>query len=81
MEAREVVNEKNAISKREEALKGMSMTLVNAIRKLGWPDSNGRQQYGNAAILCYLSRHSDSAKRFIEQHKDMRLSDLISQYT
>lgn len=33
----------------------MSMALVNAIRKLGWPDRHGEIQYGNAAILCYLS--------------------------
>jgi len=33
----------------------MSMALVNTIRKLGWPDRHGEIQYGNAAILCYLS--------------------------
>ena len=53
----------------------MSMTLVNAIRKLGWPDSNGRRQYGNAAVLCFLS-HKSTGKQF----KDVRVEDLVSQY-
>ena len=35
---------------------GMNMTLVNALRKLlGWPDSHGKYQYRNAAVLCYLT--------------------------
>lgn len=57
----------------------MSMTLVNAIRKIGWPDSKGCWQYGNAAILCFLS-HKNTGEQLIEQFKDVRVEDLISQY-
>ena len=57
----------------------MSLELVNAIRKLGWPDSKGEWQYGNAAILCYLSRYSQAA-RFIERFKDTPVDELISRY-
>lgn len=51
----------------------MDTTPVNAIRKLGW-------QYGNAAILCYLSSHGNAAIKFVEQHKDVLVSDLIVQH-
>ena len=56
----------------------MSMALVNAIRKLGWPDSNGHWQYGNAAILCYLSRYNNAGKKFVERYKDVRVVDLMA---
>ena len=58
----------------------MSTALVNAIRKLGWPDSNGRWQYGNAAILCYLNRNN-TGKQIVDRHKDVLVEDLISKYT
>lgn len=57
----------------------MSMTLINAIRKLGWPDSNGRRQYGNAAVLCFLS-HKSTGKQLVEPFKDVRVEDLVLQY-
>jgi hypothetical protein len=78
-EALEVGIEENAISKREEVFKHMSMDLVNTIRKLGWPDSKGHRQYGNAAILCFLS-HKNTGKQFVEQRKSIRVIDLIAQY-
>lgn len=56
----------------------MSIALVNAIRKLGWPDSNGCWQYGNAAILCYLSRYNNAGEKFVEQYKDVWVVDLIT---
>lgn len=58
----------------------MSMTLVNAIRTLGWPDANGNHQYGNAAVLCYLAYRDTCAKRFVEQHRDLLAKDLIAKY-
>lgn len=57
----------------------MSMALVNAIRKLGWPDSNGHWQYGNAAILCYLSCN-DAVQKIVEQYRDVQIVDLVSKY-
>ena len=57
----------------------MSMALVNAIRKLGWPDSNGHWQYGNAAVLCCLSC-SDAVQKIVEQYRDVRVVDLIAKY-
>ena len=69
----------NAISKREEVFEQMGMTLVCAIRKFGWPDSKGRWQYGNAAILCFLS-HKNTGKQLVEQFKDVQVEDLISRY-
>ena len=56
----------------------MSIALVNAIRKLGGPDSNGHWQYGNAAILCYLSRYNNAGKKFVERYKDVRVVDLMA---
>lgn len=53
----------------------MSMTLVNAIRTLGWPDANGNHQYGNAAVLCYLAYRDTRAKRFVEQHQGLLAKD------
>lgn len=54
----------------------MNMMLANAIRTLGWPDGQGRIQYGNAAVLCYLSSlkklnsldltNVESGKKFVE---------------
>lgn len=67
-------------SKGEEVLKHMDMTLVNAIRKLGWPDANGHLRYGNAAILCYLNHPSNPVVRFVEECKDMQISELIAKY-
>lgn len=58
----------------------MSIELVNAIRKLGWPDSKGEWQYGNAAILCYLSQRT-KARKFVEQFKEIPLDELISRYS
>lgn len=58
----------------------MSMTLVNAVRKLGWPDSNGHWQYGNAAVLCYLSRYNNAGKEIVERYKNVRVVDLIARY-
>lgn len=58
----------------------MDLTLVNAIRTLGWPDANGNHQYGNAAILCYLSRYDHLGKAIIDRYKDMRVSDLVAKY-
>lgn len=69
----------NAIFKREEVFEHMSIALVNTIRKLGWPDSNGRWQYGNAALLCYLSCNN-AVQRIAEQYKDVRVVDLIARY-
>lgn len=56
----------------------MNMALVNGIRTLGWPDLNGDYQYGNAAVLCYLAYRDTRIKRFVEQHKDMLVKDLIA---
>lgn len=56
----------------------MNMALVNAIRKLGWPDTNGNYQYGNAAILCYLTHRNTKAMLFVEQYINMRIKDLIA---
>lgn len=58
----------------------MDMALVNAIRKLGWPDTNGNYQYGNAAILCYLGRHHNLGKAFVDRYKDMYVANLIAKY-
>ncbi len=55
----------------------MNMAFVNAIRKLGWPDTNGNYQYGNAAVLCYLTHHNTKTMQFVERHKNMRIKDLI----
>lgn len=58
----------------------MDMALINAIRTLGWPDTNGNYLYGNAAILCYLSRYNHLGKAFVDRYKDMHVVDLITEY-
>ena len=59
----------------------MNMVLLNAIRKLGWPDTNGNYQYGNAAILCYLTYRDTKAKRFVGRRRVMLVKDPTAKYS
>lgn len=51
----------------------MDMKLVDTLRNCGWPDRYGCKQYGNAAILCFLSflqtRTADIKQQGIESGK------------
>lgn len=54
----------------------MNMVLINAIRTLGWLDSHGRVQHGNAAVLCYLTYGNNAANLYSKSFLQTKITDI-----